>query len=84
MKFIGALNLVELSEVVQLGDNKSSQHLFSVFGNWTENQCWVGTQSQLVKSELELGLIIGTRFGTGTVFSVFKELEPNWKWDPRF
>lgn len=61
MKFIGALNLVELSEVVQLGDNKSSQHLFSVFGNWTENVCWVGTQSQLGKSELELGLIIGTR-----------------------
>jgi len=26
----------------------------------------VGTQFQLVKSELELGLIIGTRFGTGT------------------
>jgi hypothetical protein len=44
----------------------------------------VGTQSQLVKSKLELGLIIGTRFGTGTVFSVFKELEPNWKWDPGF
>jgi hypothetical protein len=43
----------------------------SVFGNWTKNQCWVGTQFQLVKSELELGLIIGTRFVTGTVFSVF-------------
>jgi hypothetical protein len=44
----------------------------------------VGTQSQLVKYELELGLIIGTRFGTGTVFSVLKELEPSWKWDPGF